>query len=69
VKYILFWDKGNSNGKLDKAITLTANLEHTIEIMEPSKDYRFLVQAQNRCGTGDKSDEAEGSTKTAPARM
>lgn len=45
VKYILFWDKGDPLGKVDKAITITTALEHTVEIMEPGKDYRFIVQA------------------------
>ena len=47
-KCILFWDRGDPLGKVDKAITITTALEHTVEIMEPGKDYRFIVQAKNR---------------------
>jgi hypothetical protein len=43
VKYILYWDKGDSTRKVDKAVTITNTLEHTIEVMEASKDYRFIV--------------------------
>jgi hypothetical protein len=49
VSYKLFWDEGNSKSKVDKLLPIDGLTEgkKTLNTFDPSKDYRFTLQASN----------------------